>query len=44
MGTVIEGFVFSDFCERCQKVMEHKVTVDGKEFDGICTSCGESDR
>lgn len=41
MGTMIEGFAFSDFCERCQKVMEHKITLEGKEFNGTCTSCGE---
>jgi hypothetical protein len=41
MGTVIEGFAFNDFCERCQKVMEHRITGEGKEFQGSCTGCGE---
>jgi len=41
MGSAIEGFVFSDFCQQCQKVMEHRIALEGKEFEGACTSCGE---
>ena len=39
MGTAVEGFSFSDFCLRCQKVTEHKVEVEGKELFGKCQSC-----
>ena len=41
MGIVVEGFVFSDFCLRCQKVTEHKVEAEGKDLIGMCQSCGE---
>ncbi len=41
MGTVVEGFAFNDFCLRCQKVMEHKIALQGKDLLGICSSCGE---
>jgi hypothetical protein len=41
MGTVVEGFAFNDFCMRCQKVMDHKITLEGKDLFGICSSCGE---
>jgi len=37
----VEGFVFSDFCQRCQKIMEHSIELEGKEMLGVCTSCGE---
>ena len=40
MGRMVEGFVFSDFCLKCQKVLEHRVEVDRREFFGICSSCG----
>jgi hypothetical protein len=41
MESVVEGFVFNDFCLQCEKVMEHRVTVEGGEFLGVCSSCGE---
>ena len=41
MSIVVEGFVFSDFCLRCQKVTEHKVEAEGKDLFGKCQSCGE---
>ncbi len=41
MGMQVEGFVFNDFCSRCQKVMEHNIAVEGKQFFGVCSSCGE---
>jgi hypothetical protein len=40
MGTVVEGFSFNDFCLKCQKVSEHRIEVDGREFFGVCSSCG----
>jgi len=40
MGLRVEGFVFSDFCLKCQKVSEHKVEVDARKFFGTCSSCG----
>ena len=43
-AAVVEGFVFNDFCLKCQKVMEHRITIDGKEFIGVCVSCGERRR
>jgi len=42
MGRVIDGFSFNDFCLKCQKVTEHRVEVDGKEFLGVCHTCGRS--
>ena len=42
MGTVMDGFSFSDFCLKCQKITEHRVEVDGHDFFGICPSCGRS--
>ena len=42
MGRVIDGFSFGDFCLKCQKVNEHRVEVEEKEFFGICSSCGLS--
>ena len=41
MGTAIEGFSFSDFCLRCQKVTEHSVQVEGERLFGSCGVCGE---
>jgi len=41
MENAMEGFAFSDFCLECQKVTEHKIAMKGKEFFGICSSCGE---
>jgi hypothetical protein len=41
MGTVVSGFAFNDFCQRCQKIMEHRIEVQGKELSGICSSCGD---
>lgn len=41
MRTVIEGFAFNDSCERCKKVMQHRITCEGKELQGSCTGCGE---
>jgi hypothetical protein len=41
LRTTVEGFSFSDFCLRCQKVTEHKVQVDDKHVFGSCQSCGE---
>jgi len=42
MGTTVDGFSFSEFCLKCQKVMEHRVVVEGKDFFGVCSSCGQS--
>ena len=42
MGRLIEGFSFNDFCLKCQKVSEHRIEVDGKEFFGVCPSCSQS--
>jgi hypothetical protein len=39
MGRIVEGFVFSDYCMKCQKVSEHKVVFEGGFF-GVCSSCG----
>ena len=36
---VIDGFTFNDFCLICQKVMEHKVALEGIDFFGVCGSC-----
>jgi hypothetical protein len=41
MGAVVEGFSFSDFCLRCQKVTEHKIEAEAKDLFGKCQSCGE---
>jgi len=35
-----EGFVFNDFCLQCQKITEHKIILEQREFFGICSSCG----
>jgi len=40
MESMIEGFVFNDFCSQCQRVMENKIVLDGNQFLGICGSCG----
>jgi hypothetical protein len=42
MGRLIEGFTFSDFCLQCQKITEHRIETDGREFFGICAICGRS--
>jgi len=42
MGTIVGGFSFSDFCLKCEKVMEHRVEVERKDFFGTCSSCGQS--
>jgi len=42
MGTTVEGFSFSEFCLKCQKVMEHRVEVERRDFFGVCSSCGLS--
>jgi hypothetical protein len=39
---VVEGFSFNDFCLKCQKLSAHRIEADGKEFFGICSSCGRS--
>jgi DNA-directed RNA polymerase subunit RPC12/RpoP len=41
MGTTVEGFSFSEFCLKCQKIMEHRVEVERKDFFGVCSSCGQ---
>jgi hypothetical protein len=42
MGTTVEGFSFSEFCLKCQKVMEHRVEIERKDFFGVCSSCDQS--
>lgn len=42
MVTTMEGFSFSEFCLKCQKIMEYRVDVEGKDFFGACSSCGQS--
>lgn len=44
MGNIVDGFIFNDFCLRCQKVMEHRIALEQGEFLGICSSCGEKRR
>lgn len=44
MGKVIDDFIFNDFCLKCQKVMEHRVSLEGDGFSGVCTSCSEKRR
>lgn len=42
MGRLVEGFTFNDFCLKCQKVLEHTIELDGQDFFGVCSSCGQS--
>ena len=44
MEKVIDDFVFNDFCLKCQKIMEHRISLEADEFFGVCTSCGEKRR
>jgi hypothetical protein len=44
MGRMVEGFSFSDFCLKCQKVSAHRIEIDNKEFFGVCPSCSSSRR
>jgi len=41
MDNMVEGFVFNDFCLQCQKVMEHKVAIEGNQFFAVCSKCDE---
>jgi hypothetical protein len=41
MSRLVEGFSFNDFCLKCQKVLEHRVEVEGREFFGVCSGCGQ---
>ena len=41
MDNMVDGFVFSDFCLQCQKVMEHKVALEGNEFFAVCSKCDQ---
>jgi len=41
MGAHMDGFVFNDFCQHCQKVMEHRIEFEDKTLYGVCESCGE---
>jgi hypothetical protein len=41
MGTIVMNFAFSDFCQHCQKIMEHRIELEGRELLGVCGSCGE---
>lgn len=41
MGRLVEGFAFNDYCLRCQKITEHRIEFEGKEFFGFCSSCGD---
>jgi hypothetical protein len=38
---VVEGFAFNDFCSQCHRVVEHKISLHGEEFLGVCSSCGQ---
>jgi hypothetical protein len=40
METTIQEFTFNDFCQRCQRVMEHKIIIEGKMLEGKCLTCG----
>ena len=42
MRTQIEGFTFNDFCQRCQKVNEHRIQSDSQELYGVCSICNEA--
>ena len=41
MDNMVDGFVFNDFCLQCQKVMEHKVALEGNEFFAVCSKCDQ---
>lgn len=41
MVTTLEGFSFNDYCLRCQKVAEHKITQEEKLLFGVCSSCSQ---
>ena len=41
MAVQMEGFVFNDYCLKCQKTTEHKILLDGKQLFGACSSCEE---
>jgi len=36
---VLEGFAFNDFCLQCQRITEHTVVFERKQFLGVCSSC-----
>jgi len=37
--TAVAGFSFSDFCQSCQKVMEHRIESEAKQLFGVCNTC-----
>jgi len=41
MGRLVEGFHFNDFCLKCQKVSEHRIEMNGRNFFGVCSSCSQ---
>ena len=41
MGAHMDGFAFNDFCQHCQKVMEHGIEFENKALSGVCKRCGE---
>ena len=44
MRRVIDEFSFNDFCLKCQKVVEHRIEVEGSGFFGVCGTCAMSRR
>jgi hypothetical protein len=41
LESVVEGFAFNDYCIQCDKIAEHRISLQGKEFLGVCSSCGQ---
>jgi hypothetical protein len=41
MSVQIGGFAFNDFCQHCQRVMEHKIELQDQALFGVCSICGE---
>jgi hypothetical protein len=41
MAVQVEGFIFNDYCLKCQKTTEYRILLEGKQLFGACSSCGE---
>ena len=35
---IVNGFAFNNYCQRCQKVMEHRIAVNNSVFC-VCKGC-----
>jgi len=42
LPTTVQGFTFNDYCDRCDKVQEHRINIEAGRVFAVCSACSRT--